>query len=208
MTHSADDLTVRDAFRAQGLDLSLIKFGRLVGNGSDDPLGMTLEEFRRAAIGGRALDALDHNFIGFEQQYQRVCKPLSDEPSLKDLHAYMVDLETSLVFLMRLRRAAVLLMRNIESGASLVPAIERFDTALPDLKHLRDTAEHFDDYILGKGRHKPKSGAGRQYGLPGKGAPVISRDDRRVDLGVASGAARELYKEIYAAVGHHPHLLD
>ncbi|MBB3381487.1 hypothetical protein ACK83U_10935 [Rhizobium sp. WW22] len=47
------------------------------------------------------------------------------------------------------------MLQKIE--ASLQPDcsfIARFDSAVPNLKDLRDYEEHFDDYSLGKGRNK------------------------------------------------------
>ena len=169
---------------------------------------MTVEEFERAAIGGRALDVADTWFAGLEQQYRRSCTRLPEDASLRDVLAHTADVELSLVLLLRLRRAAVLVRKHVEGCEGLESAIRAFDTAVPDLKHLRDTDEHFDDYILGKGRHKPKAGAGRAYTYPPNGPPIIHRGQRSVDLGGAVKAARDLYERIYqVAMGRRPYLL-
>ena len=109
---------------------------------------MTVEQFQRAAIGGRALDAADLCFIGLEQQVERSCQTPSDEASLKDILAHMADVELSLVLLLRLRRAATLIREHVENCQRLEDAIGAFNAAVPDLAHLRNTQEHFDDYIL------------------------------------------------------------
>jgi len=147
MTDSARNRTVEDALRARGLDPRLVKFGRLVGRDTGDPLRMTVEEFNRAAIGGRALDAADMWFTGLEQQYRRSCTPLSEDASLRDILGHMADVELSFILLLRLPRAAVLVRKHVERGEDLECAIQAFDTAVPNLTHLRDTQEHFDDYM-------------------------------------------------------------
>lgn len=205
--HSGRKPTVEDMIRGRGLDPQLVKFGRLVGPGSDDPLRMTLEDFDRAAIGGRALDAADLWFTALEQQYRRSSTPLPWDANLRDVLSHMADAELSLVPLLRLRRAAVLFSKHVEGCEGLEHAIHAFDASVPHLKHLRDTQEHFDDYILGNGRHKPRKDSGGRYEYSSTGSPpVIYRGQRSVDLGIALKAARELYGQIYHAIGRQPHL--
>lgn len=209
MTDPREDMTLEELIRASGQDPALIKFGRLVGRDLPSPFQMTLAQLERAAVGGRALDVADTLYCGLEQQFARISGSGPAEPELlRDLLAQVADAELTLVLLLRLRRAAVLIRTHVEGGDALETAITRFDSAVPDLKHLRDTYEHFDDYILGKGRHKPKSGTGRSYSYQSGGPPTIWRGDRSVNLSAAVAAARDLYEQIYkATVGERPHLL-
>jgi hypothetical protein len=127
---------------------------------------------------------------------------------LGEVLAHIADIELSLVLLVRLRRAANLLAKLLKGDESLKPAIQAFDGAVPDLRYLRNTQEHFDDYIIGRGRHQPKRGSRRSY-LLGRGAPIICRGRRTVDLASAMKAARELYVEVCRVTkGETPHLLD
>lgn len=64
------------------------------------------------------------------------------------------DFDFLVVSLTRLRRAAELAARVPELHPLLPDAIEQFDRALPDLKTMRDVAEHIDDYAVDQG-HKP-----------------------------------------------------
>lgn len=69
------------------------------------------------------------------------------------------DFDFLVVALFRLRRAAQLAASVPEVNALLAPAVADFDAALPNLKKMRDVAEHFDDYAVDRGR---RSGVHRQ----------------------------------------------
>jgi len=56
------------------------------------------------------------------------------------------DFDLLIVALTRLRRATALAAKIPQLRASLEKALEQFDKALPDLKKMRDVAEHVDDY--------------------------------------------------------------
>lgn len=203
MTASPKKRTVEEDLRARGIDPKFVKFGRLVGRNLPKTLEMTVQ---RAAIGGRALDTADTLYVGIEQQLARLSAVRPDD-SLQDVLAYGADVDLALVLLLRLRRAAVLIKTHVEGGDRLKDAIAAFDSAVPDLKQLRDIYEHFDDYILGKGHQKPGSGIGRSISYKPGNAPVIARGQQSVDLSVGLIAARRLYEEIYhATVGHSSHL--
>jgi len=62
------------------------------------------------------------------------------------------DFEFFIVALTRLRRAAVLASKVPAINAAVTTALSDFDLALPMVKNMRDIAEHFDDYAIGKGR--------------------------------------------------------
>jgi hypothetical protein len=59
-----------------------------------------------------------------------------------------------IVALTRLRRAARLAAGIPQLQASLDGALAQFNRDLPDLKKMRDVAEHIDDYALNQGRQK------------------------------------------------------
>ncbi len=209
MTGAREDITVEEDLRARGLDPEFVKFGRLVGKDLPSPLDMTVSQFKLASIGGRALDAADTLFCGLEQQLTRMCEPPPEDEQLSDVLKQISDAEVTLVLLLRFRRAAVLIRMHVPGCDRLEEAIAAFDAAVPDLKHLRDTWEHFDDYILGKGRHEPPRGTGRSYTYRHGDAPIVQRYDRTVDLGKTIRVARHLYEQMYeVAVGHRPHLLE
>lgn len=62
------------------------------------------------------------------------------------------DFDSLVVALTRIRRAAALARTVPEIKGPLNTALSEFDSALPDLKRLRDVAEHFDDYAVDSGR--------------------------------------------------------
>lgn len=64
----------------------------------------------------------------------------------------LADFDFLVVALSRLRRAATIAAAVPEAKPVLTDAIAQFDLALPDLKMLRDVAEHIDDYALDAGR--------------------------------------------------------
>lgn len=64
------------------------------------------------------------------------------------------DIQFLIVALWRLGRAAELASKVPETAAQVRPAIAAFDKAIPDLKTMRDVAEHFDEYALYSGRDK------------------------------------------------------
>jgi hypothetical protein len=64
------------------------------------------------------------------------------------------DFQFLIVALWRLRRTAELASRVPEIAGQIRHAIIAFDTVIPDLKKMRDVAEHFDEYALDSGRDK------------------------------------------------------
>jgi len=204
---SRDDITMEEFFRSKGMNPRDVKFGRIVSAETKSPFQMTMKEFRLAAIGGRALDHADKWFVGFETHCERVAEP-SGDPTLRDILLSMADIEIALVHLLRLRRAAVILQDHVEGCEGLSDAVAAFDARLPSLKHLRDTEEHFDDYILGRGRQEPSSGVARAYEQLPQGLPSVQRSERRLHLDDAVDAARDLYRDMYlVATGTEPFFL-
>ena len=64
------------------------------------------------------------------------------------------DFDFLIVALTRLRRAATLAASLPEIQQSLSTALNEFNLALPQLKRLRDVAEHIDDYAIDEGRKR------------------------------------------------------
>lgn len=65
-----------------------------------------------------------------------------------------MDFQFFLVALMRLRRTVSLAAKIPSLKADIENALRDFDTALPTLKEMRDTAEHIDDYVMNKGKNR------------------------------------------------------
>lgn len=114
---------------------------------------------------------------GVERQIERLRK--SQEEILREFkgthrgyshYTLKNDWEILLIFLTRLRRCLFILQKlgpNLQLDSSF---ITRFDSAVPDLKDLRDYEEHFDDYSLGQGRNKSALwGYLESYGYDAKG---------------------------------------
>lgn len=82
--------------------------------------------------------------------------------------------------------------------------VRRFKKALPHLRQIRDTQEHFDEYGKGVGkRQKGSKGerpAGWGYGHSPHGV-ILTYGKYKLDLTSGIGAARQLHRAIRAAVG-------
>jgi len=63
------------------------------------------------------------------------------------------DFDFLIVCLTRLRRAARLAAALPELRSLLAVAVAAFDAAVPDLKRMRDVAEHIDDYAADRGKN-------------------------------------------------------
>jgi hypothetical protein len=64
------------------------------------------------------------------------------------------DFHFLVVALTRLRRAAVLASKVTTINEQMRVALKTFDDALPNLKKMRDVAEHIDDYAVDSGKDK------------------------------------------------------
>lgn len=67
---------------------------------------------------------------------------------------WWADLQFLIVALWRLRSAAVLALQSEPGNSSLRGAIVSFDTALPDLRRMRNVGEHVGDYAMENGRDR------------------------------------------------------
>lgn len=69
------------------------------------------------------------------------------EPEDDDfLFRRLVDFQFLIVALLRLRRAVVIASRVPLVSPTITHALAEFDSSLPDVKRMRDVAEHIDEY--------------------------------------------------------------
>lgn len=87
-----------------------------------------------------------------EMQSNRLKRNESEDA--KFTFRFWADLQFLIVALSRLRRAAQLAADVPELKIRVEQAIDAFDSSMPDLKKMRNVAEHIDDYARGKGRDK------------------------------------------------------
>ena len=112
-----------------------------------------------------------------------------------------VDLEFLLVALTRLRRAANVINLFPYTETKLSQAMEKYDKRLSGLKQLRNITEHYDDYLLKKGKDKNIDLKTIRSGLMTKCMSYDSVEwmDFRLDLDECLAAAEELYISMSAA---------
>ncbi len=113
-----------------------------------------------------------------------------------------MDLQFLIVILWRMRQAGVLALSAGLDAERLREALARFDTQLPDLKRMRDVAQHFDEYAV--------DGPGRRHARPGRSGKVGRRMlevgswdssqfrwlDGSISFEIADRASRELYSVV------------
>lgn len=105
------------------------------------------------------------------------------------------------VSLVRLRRAAELAATIPGVESAMEAAILAYDAAIPRLSTLRNVAEHFNDYVLGRGRDRSLAASEFRAGLQ-----VLSFSDATVgwydielNLDGCLVAARALFQAIKSA---------
>ncbi len=76
-------------------------------------------------------------------------------------------------------------------------AIKEFDTSLPMLKNMRDVAEHFDDYSMGRGRIKGIRRQALEVGVTGP--RIFQWPGYELDADAALQAARWLFQSFQRA---------
>jgi hypothetical protein len=107
------------------------------------------------------------------------------------------DFQFLIVALTRLRRAATLSTKVPELKAAMQNALKSFDSQLPMLKNMRDTAEHFDDYALDKGRNRSIERGSLEMGVIGE--TEFEWLGYKLNADSAASAAQQLFKEIQQA---------
>jgi hypothetical protein len=76
----------------------------------------------------------------------------SSEPEDKDFFfRKFIDFDFLIVSLVRFRRTIKLASNIPEIKSTIIPALHEFDAAMPQIKKLRDVAEHIDEYAIDKG---------------------------------------------------------
>jgi hypothetical protein len=122
----------------------------------------------------------------------------SDEPEDGEfLFRRWADFQFLIVALTRLRRAATLTAKVPALKPAIHRALKAFDSELPMLKNMRDTAEHFDDYALDKGHNHSITRASLEVGVIGKSE--FQWLGYRLNADLAASAAQQLFKEIQEA---------
>jgi hypothetical protein len=110
-----------------------------------------------------------------------------------------LDLQFLIVVLWRMRQSGVLALSAGLDTEDLNGALASFDADLPDLKRMRDVAQHFDEYAV--------DGNGRRHTRPGRAEKVGRRMlevgawdsnqfrwlDGSINFRIAERAARNLY---------------
>jgi hypothetical protein len=107
------------------------------------------------------------------------------------------DFQFLIVALTRLRRAATLTANLPGLKTSIQNALKDFDSKLPMLKNMRDTAEHFDDYALDKGRNRSIKRGSLEVGAIGESD--FEWLGYKLNADTAASAAQQLFKEIQQA---------
>jgi hypothetical protein len=77
--------------------------------------------------------------------------------------------------------------------ASLEKALEQFDKALPDLKKVRNAAEHVDDYAADQGQQKAVARQSLKVSTMEADGPTLSWLQARLNAREASQASRALF---------------
>lgn len=92
----------------------------------------------------------------------------SSEPENEEWWARVwLDFQFLIVVLWRMRQSGVLALSAGTATERLRAALNRFDQQLPDLKRMRDVAQHFDEYAV--------DGPGRRHTRPGRDDKVGRR---------------------------------
>ncbi|WP_144007161.1 hypothetical protein [Pelomonas sp. KK5] len=103
------------------------------------------------------------------------------------------------VALTRLRRAASLAAELPEIRLLVQPALRQFDLSVPDLKRMRDVAEHIDDYALDRGRSRSVARNSLEVSSLNDDGPTLEWLEARLNAEEALHAAQRLFRAIQEA---------
>jgi len=81
----------------------------------------------------------------------------------------------------------------------MMNAIAEFDRALPDLKRMRDVAEHFDDYAVDDGHRKEIMRQSLESSSINEDGPALIWLDRELNAEIALQASKVLFIAIQDA---------
>jgi hypothetical protein len=109
------------------------------------------------------------------------------------------DFDFLIVALTRLRRATRLAAEVPQLRTSLGPALAQFDKALPDLKKMRDVAEHVDDYAIDQGRQRAIARQSLEVSTMEADGPTLFWLQARLNAREASQASRALFAALKEA---------
>ena len=146
--------------------------------------------------------------LAIDRQHQRSVRPVTDAPAGLYVHLWsrtvldrMADADFMVIALWRLQLLAEWAAAASWAPRELRDEIRRFKRAVPHLREIRDTQEHFDDYGRGIGRRQrkgePRTGWGYGHGPQGV---TLTYGRFKLDLGAAAAAAQELHRAIRTAV--------
>jgi hypothetical protein len=116
------------------------------------------------------------------------------------------DFDSLVVALTRLRRAAALAAKIAEVEKTMRGALTEFDSSLPDLKRLRDVAEHFDDYALDKGRIRAVGRKALEVSYMDADGPTLTWLGVQLNASDARDAAGRLFKAVKTAASMFPRM--
>lgn len=156
-----------------------------------------------------------------ELQLQRVLQPVDRGPITPDTPSPRVrqhrlqwnerqrDIDFFVIALNRLRIAAVDARRRL-GDKGLRVAVRKFDAAVPDLKDLRDIAEHFERYDWGLGklvRRGQLSNESPSYSWGEHDADLRYRG-KMIRLVAATQAARALHRSVMTVLADRGRAID
>jgi len=149
-------------------------------------------------------NAADSLRLAIETQFRRCTEAVPGGPFDADpipwMHAMLqrgTDVDLLVVGLARFQRLADWALAGTFATPQLQAAVATFKAAVPDLKQIRDTQEHWDEYGSQVGQRQkagePPSGFG--YGLSAAGG-VVTYGTFKLDIAAALAATRELHRAI------------
>lgn len=146
-----------------------------------------------------------------ELQLQRCLGPVSNrqdgvEDYRLEWNQRQLDIEFFVISLRRLRLVVEASKRRL-GDARLKPALRAFDARVPDVVHLRDIAEHIDEFDRGMGGNKPLTAESPSHSW-GPDSAEVSYGGLRLDLQDATEAARELHGLVMQVLHERGHKVD
>jgi hypothetical protein len=115
-----------------------------------------------------------------------------------------VDFDSPIVALTRLRRAAELARQVPEITGPVATALIEFVSELPDLKRLRDVAEHIDNYALDSGKLPTVRRQDLEVASIDGSGPTLNWLGVQLNASEALAAAGRLFKAIQDASAFLP----
>ena len=78
----------------------------------------------------------------------------------------------------------------------MVAALQEFDASLPDVKRMRDVAEHIDEYAVDQGRHRSVARQSLEVSSMSDAGPTLEWLDGRLNAQEALQASQKLFEAI------------